>query len=121
MIENKNARRVFFLGDTHFGVRNSSNEWIDIMRDYFYDWFIPTVKKNYQPGDILIHLGDVYDSRQSINIKVLNLGVGGPEWHSFLATRQTRNGGKIRHRGFYPLHVLAWKFEQRGEKLFLLL
>jgi DNA repair exonuclease SbcCD nuclease subunit len=76
MIENKNARRVFFLGDTHFGVRNSSNEWIDIMRDYFYDWFIPTVKKNYQPGDILIHLGDVYDSRQSINIKVLNLGVG---------------------------------------------
>lgn len=73
---NTQAKRAFIIGDTHFGVRNSSNEWIDIMRDYFYDWFIPMVKKNYQPGDVLIHLGDVYDSRQSINIKVLNLGVG---------------------------------------------
>jgi DNA repair exonuclease SbcCD nuclease subunit len=75
MIENKNAKRVFFVTDTHFGVRNSSNEWIDIMREYFHDWFIPLVKENYRPGDVLIHLGDVYDSRQSINIKVLNLGI----------------------------------------------
>jgi DNA repair exonuclease SbcCD nuclease subunit len=33
------------------------------------------VRKNYKPGDILIHCGDFYDSRQSINLKVLNLGV----------------------------------------------
>ena len=72
---NPEAKRVFFITDSHLGVRNSSNEWIDIMRDYFFGWFIPLVKKNYRPGDILIHLGDVYDSRQSINIKVLNLGV----------------------------------------------
>jgi DNA repair exonuclease SbcCD nuclease subunit len=75
MIENKNAKRVFFITDTHLGVRNSSNEWIDIMREYFHGWFIPLVKENYRPGDVLIHLGDVYDSRQSINIKVLNLGI----------------------------------------------
>ena len=72
---NPEAKRVWFITDSHLGVRNSSNEWIDIMRDYFFGWFIPLVKKNYRPGDILIHLGDVYDSRQSINIKVLNLGV----------------------------------------------
>ena len=72
---NPGGKRVWFLTDTHFGVRNSSNEWIEIMKDYFYEWFIPLVKNNYQPGDVLIHLGDVYDSRQSINIKVLNLGV----------------------------------------------
>lgn len=72
---NREAKRVWFLTDTHLGVRNSSNEWIDIMREYFYDWFIPLVKENYREGDVLIHLGDVYDSRQSINIKVLNLGV----------------------------------------------
>ena len=72
---NPEAKRVFFITDSHLGVRNSSNEWIDIMRDYFFGWFIPLVKKNYRPGDILIHLGDVYDSRQSINLKVLNLGV----------------------------------------------
>jgi DNA repair exonuclease SbcCD nuclease subunit len=72
---NDSARRIWFITDTHFGVRNNSNDWIEIMRDYFEKWFIPMVKENYKPGDILIHLGDVYDSRQSLNIKVLNLGV----------------------------------------------
>lgn len=75
MIENKRAKRAWMITDTHLGVRNSSNEWIEIIGDYFNDWFIPLVKKNYQPGDVLVHLGDVYDSRQSINLKVLNLGV----------------------------------------------
>ena len=74
-LNNKNARRVWFITDTHFGVRNSSNEWIEIIRDYFFQWFIPLVKENYRPGDVLIHLGDWYDSRQSVNLKVLNLGV----------------------------------------------
>lgn len=75
MIENKKAKRAWLLTDTHLGVRNSSNEWVEIIGDYFNEWFIPLVNKNYQPGDVLIHLGDVYDSRQSINLKVLNLGV----------------------------------------------
>ena len=72
---NPEAKRVWFITDTHFGVRNSSNEWIEIMGDYFFKWFIPLVKENYRPGDVLIHLGDWYDSRQSVNLKVLNLGV----------------------------------------------
>ena len=75
MIINKFAKRVWFISDNHLGVSNNSNEWMDQTREYFFDWFFPLVKKNYQPGDVLIHLGDVYDSRQSINIKVLNLGV----------------------------------------------
>jgi predicted MPP superfamily phosphohydrolase len=33
------------------------------------------VDKEYREGDVLIHLGDYYDSRQSVNLKVLNLGV----------------------------------------------
>jgi DNA repair exonuclease SbcCD nuclease subunit len=69
------AKRLWMITDTHLGVRNSSEEWIQIMRKYFFEWFIPLVKKEYKPGDILIHLGDVYDSRQSINLKVLNLCV----------------------------------------------
>ena len=75
VIKNLGGKRVWFVTDTHFGIRNSSNEWQSIMRDYFFDWFFPLVKKNYRPGDILIHCGDFYDSRQSINLKVLNLGV----------------------------------------------
>jgi calcineurin-like phosphoesterase family protein len=74
-VENPKAKRVWFITDTHFGVRNSSNEWIEIIQDYFFDFFIPLVKKNYRPGDVLIHLGDWYDSRQSVNLRVLNLGV----------------------------------------------
>ena len=69
------AKRLWMISDTHLGIRNSSEEWIEIMRKYFYEWFIPLVRKNYKPGDILLHLGDVYDSRQSINLKVLNLCV----------------------------------------------
>ncbi len=73
--QNTSAKRVWFITDTHLGVRNNSNEWIDQMREYFNDWFFPLVKKHYRPGDVLIHLGDFFDSRQSINLKVLNLGV----------------------------------------------
>jgi DNA repair exonuclease SbcCD nuclease subunit len=69
------AKRIWFITDTHLGVRNSSEDWINIHRDFFYKWFIPLVKKNYRSGDILVHLGDVYDSRQSLNLKVLNLGI----------------------------------------------
>jgi DNA repair exonuclease SbcCD nuclease subunit len=75
MTVNENAKRVWFITDTHLGVRNNSNEWIDYIRSYFFDWFFPLVKQNWKPGDILLHLGDYYDSRQSVNLKVLNLGV----------------------------------------------
>jgi calcineurin-like phosphoesterase family protein len=69
------GKRVWFITDTHLGIRNNSNEWIEIIGNYFNDWFIPLVKREYRDGDILIHLGDYYDSRQSVNLKVLNLGV----------------------------------------------
>lgn len=75
IVLNQNGKRIWFITDTHLGVKNNSNEWIEIIREYFDNWFIPLVKEHYKQGDILIHLGDVYDSRQSLNIKVLNLGV----------------------------------------------
>lgn len=69
------VKRFFIISDTHFGVRSNSVEWMDIQKDYFYNWFIPELKKNYKPGDALIHCGDVFDSRQSLNLKVMNLGM----------------------------------------------
>lgn len=74
-MNHEKIKRLWIITDTHLGVRNSSEEWIQIMRKYFFEWFIPLVKKEYKPGDAFIHLGDVYDSRQSINLKVLNLCV----------------------------------------------
>lgn len=65
--------RCWLITDTHLGIKNSSNEWIEIHREFFYDWFFPLVRKNYKEGDILIHLGDLFDSRQSLNLKVLNM------------------------------------------------
>jgi UDP-2,3-diacylglucosamine pyrophosphatase LpxH len=70
-----NVKRIFFLSDTHLGVRSNSIEWIEIIEDYFENFFIPLVKANYQPGDILVHLGDVFDSRNSLNLRVLNVGI----------------------------------------------
>lgn len=68
-------KRCFFLTDTHLGIRSNAQDWQNIMHDYFYNFFIPLVKKNYKPGDILIHLGDVYDSRNSLNLKILCMGI----------------------------------------------
>lgn len=75
MITLPKIKRVIFITDTHLGVRNNSNDWIEIHQNYFYNWFIPLCEKIYRPGDCLVHLGDVFDSRQALNLKVLNLGI----------------------------------------------
>ena len=71
----KGANRVWVLGDLHFGVRANSQEWLDIQKEFFEDLFIPTLKKHVKPGDVLVQVGDTFDNRQSINIKVLNYAV----------------------------------------------
>lgn len=70
-----NAKRAFIVSDTHFGARSNSVEWIEEMMDWFRNDFIPKVKANYKPGDILIHCGDVFDNRQSVNLLVLHEGI----------------------------------------------
>lgn len=70
-----NAKRVWFITDIHFGVRGNLVEWIDIQEDYFRNFFIPLVRKNYQPGDILMVGGDVFDSRNAINLRVMHLAI----------------------------------------------
>ena len=69
------AKRAFIVSDTHLGARSNSVEWLDVMRDWFYQDFIPKAKENYRPGDILIHCGDVFDNRQSVNLLVLHEGI----------------------------------------------
>ena len=69
------AKRAIIISDTHLGARSNSVEWLEIMKDWFYSDFIPKVKEIYQPGDILIHCGDVFDNRQSVNLLVLHEGI----------------------------------------------
>ena len=72
-IENYNfskTNRIWILGDIHFGVRSSSMEWFDITKSYFEDYFIPLLEKEYKEGDILIQLGDIFENRQVVNLKI---------------------------------------------------
>ena len=69
------ANRAIIVSDTHFGARSNSVEWIEEMMDWFRGDFIPKVKEMYKPGDILIHCGDVFDNRQSVNLLVLHEGI----------------------------------------------
>ena len=42
------------------------------MKSYFYDFFIPTIKQHAKPQDKLFFLGDLFDNRNSINLKTIN-------------------------------------------------
>jgi DNA repair exonuclease SbcCD nuclease subunit len=65
--------RIFMLSDTHFGVFPTRGEsWLEMMMSYMYDYYLPYLRANARPGDVLIHCGDVFDNRNSINVKVLN-------------------------------------------------
>lgn len=70
-----NINRIWILGDLHFGVRQNTMEWLDNQTKFFNDFFIPQLKKNVKEGDILIQLGDVFDNRQSLNIKIMHKAV----------------------------------------------
>lgn len=67
--------KIWMISDTHLGCRSNSVLWLNIIEDYFFNFFIPLVKKEYKQGDILIHLGDVFDNRQSIGLSAQNLGI----------------------------------------------
>lgn len=65
--------RVFMITDTHFGIYlNNLDKWLNMMESTFYNFVIPYLKENAKPGDILIHLGDLFDNRNSLPIIVLN-------------------------------------------------
>jgi len=74
-IKDKPVKRVWVLGDMHLGIRSNSNEWLEIQQDFYENQFIPTLKEHVQDGDVLVQVGDAFDNRQSINLKVLSYAV----------------------------------------------
>jgi len=61
------------ISDTHFGIYlNNLEKWQSMMEEYFYNFFIPYLRKNAKDGDILIHLGDLFDNRTSVPIITSN-------------------------------------------------
>ena len=72
---NKEVKRIWILGDMHLGVRSNSMEWLQIQKDFYEKQFIPHLKANVKEGDILVQVGDAFDNRQSINLKVLHYAI----------------------------------------------
>ena len=62
--------KVCILNDTHCGVRNSSDIFIDNAEKFFTDTFFPYLLENNIRH--IIHLGDYYDNRKFINFRALN-------------------------------------------------
>lgn len=65
-------KKIYFLTDIHFGVRNASDEWLMNQMSYFNDFFIPFVKADNVKEKYLFIGGDLFDNRQSINIRILH-------------------------------------------------
>lgn len=67
--------KIYFLADTHLGVKSDNpiilHDWID----YYNKVFIPYCKEHVQPDDILVHLGDVFDNRNNINLETINFTI----------------------------------------------
>lgn len=65
--------KIWIISDAHFGKYNiDSDKWLNNMKSYFYDFFIPLLKAHMKPGDKLFFLGDLFDNRTSINLKTIN-------------------------------------------------
>lgn len=62
--------KLAILNDTHCGIRNSSDIFMDYQERFYRDVFFPYLLEN----DIkqIIHLGDYYDNRKTVNFKALN-------------------------------------------------
>jgi calcineurin-like phosphoesterase family protein len=69
--------KIFLIGDTHIGLGypNSVDKWFKVHQEYFSDFLIPLLKERVSPGDIIIHLGDLFDNRNVIPINLLNYGM----------------------------------------------
>ena len=62
--------RVAILNDTHCGIRNSSDIFMEYQERFYTDVFFPYLQENGITQ--ILHLGDYYDNRKTINLKALN-------------------------------------------------
>ena len=68
---NYDVKRAWIISDTHFGVKSNSIKWLNVQTNFFNN-LEQNIIQNFKDGDILIHCGDLFDNRQSINIMVQN-------------------------------------------------
>ena len=66
--------KIFLIGDTHIGLGypNNADKWFKVHREYFSDFLMPLLKSRVESGDIIVHLGDLFDNRNVIPINLMN-------------------------------------------------
>ena len=62
--------KVAILGDTHFSFRQDSTAYIEYIRDFYDNKFIPYLIENNIKT--VVQTGDFFDNRKSLNIKAWN-------------------------------------------------
>jgi DNA repair exonuclease SbcCD nuclease subunit len=62
--------KIAILNDTHCGCRNSSDIFMDYQERFYSEEFFPYLKEHGITQ--ILHLGDYYDNRKTINLKALN-------------------------------------------------
>nr|DAS75402.1 MAG TPA: endonuclease subunit [Caudoviricetes sp.] len=75
MEDKNNSDNIYYIiTDTHFGSHQNSKSWLDDNLGFFYQQFIPQIKKQKLENPTqqfhLIHCGDVFDVRYSINLEI---------------------------------------------------
>lgn len=68
-----NIGKIFMIGDLHMGIRNASVIWKDDML-HFFDKFIESLPRHgfNENTDILMLTGDVFHSREFLNIMIVH-------------------------------------------------
>ena len=61
--------KIALLNDTHAGIRNSSEIFMDYQEKFYRDVFFPYLQEHGIKK--ILHLGDYYDNRKFINFKAL--------------------------------------------------
>ncbi len=132
-----NMSKIYLIGDTHIGLGypNSVDKWYKVHKEYFTEFLIPTLKKRIQPGDIIVHLGDLFDNRNVIPINLLNYGMDIVEELSKIApihiiignhdlwSKSTSEINSIRPFRYIPnvkIHDKVTKIEYNGKKILMM-
>lgn len=68
-----NIRKITLVGDLHLGIKNNSIEWLQIQKEFLLDFLVNKVDEDFdEDRDILFLEGDIFHSRESINVRVQN-------------------------------------------------
>lgn len=60
--------KIALITDTHWGVRGSSENFLEYFRKWYCDYFFPYLEAN--GINTIFHGGDVFDNRRNVNVKV---------------------------------------------------